>query len=91
MTKPPDTGFMAHGHAPEPPIHEKTYPVSGEDVEELLRSPIEDEHKTRVLAQWRERLEARLHRPEDDTGEPPDIGDVLGRVVDAFTRVGARR
>ncbi len=91
MTKPPDTGFMAHGHAPEPPIHERAYPVSGEDIEELLRSPIEDEQKQRVLALWRERLEARLHRPEDDAGEPPGIGDVLGRVVDAFSRIGGRR
>ena len=91
MRKPTDAGFMAHGHSPEAPGDKAPFPVSGEDIEELLRSPIEDEEKRRVLLEWRQRLEARLHRPEADAGDPPGLRDILGRVVDAFRRVGRDR
>ncbi len=91
MRKPSNAGFMAHGHSPESPVEKRPYPVSGEDVEELLGSSIADEEKRRVLQEWRHRLEARLHRPEDDAGDPPGLDDVLGRVVDAFGRVGRNR
>ena len=91
MRKPSDVGFMAHGHSPEPSGEKPPFPVSGEDIEELLGSPTADEEKRRVLTQWRERLEARLRQPEADAGAPPNLRDILGRVVDAFRRVGRER
>ena len=90
MRKPADPGLMARQHAPESPIHERPYPVTGEDVEALLGAPIDDAHKRRVLSEWRQRLETRLRQPDDEARDAPDVGDVLGRVVDAFTRMGER-